>query len=250
MTCKNCGSQNIGKFCSECGQKSSVNRITFKYLVKEIPSSIFQINRGLFYTIKELVVRPSKTVSGYIVGKRVKLFKPFAYVVVLSTICSFISYLVSLYIRSNMSTKVVNVIQFEQADWHYYWYYARRFFTQYQSVFYFLMIPIISICSWAFFNKAYNFWENIVLNTYLTAQFNLLIILAQVIRLFNHGSISYTPFLILYFTYLGFVYAKFFNKNQRKKIFGLKVFLLMILIVLIYTTGLSLAGMMTPWWGI
>jgi hypothetical protein len=126
-----------------------------------------------------------------------------------------------------------------------------HFFDKYPSVFYFLMIPVISLLSWLFFRRSgYNYWENIILNVYLTAQFNLLLILAQLMRLFNDGTVNYTPFLIVYFSYLGFVYGMFFRNPQSKRVqHTLATFGLIAAVCLVYVTGLSFAGMMTPWWG-
>lgn len=56
INCKNCENQFEGHFCNQCGQKANVQRINFSYLVNEFSKGIFQIERGLFFTIKELFV--------------------------------------------------------------------------------------------------------------------------------------------------------------------------------------------------
>src|ERR1700741_2792774 len=106
------------------------------------------------------------------------------------------------------------------------------------------MVPVISLCTFIFYGKKYNYWEHFISNIYLTAQFNFLIIIVQIIRLFNQGNVSYTPFLIIFFTYLTIVYRRLFRSTEKPIAHSLKLAALMILIVLVYTTGLSLAGMM------
>lgn len=209
-------------------------------------SSVLDIERGFLFTLKELILRPAKSIRGYIEGKRVQFYKPFAYVIIMSTITSFLVY----YIEMNLHARYgYNYVQIDPNSFQYYLAIISVFFAKYQSLFYFLMIPIISICSWLFFLKRFNYWENIVLNTYITAQFNLLMIIAQITRLFTDGTVSYTPYLIVYFTYIGFVYSSFFTNPETKSVLTtLKMILLVFLIVMIYTTGLSLAGIMSPWW--
>lgn len=214
--------------------------------MNSIVSSVLEIERGFLYTLKELLVRPAQSIKGYVAGKRVKFYKPFAYVVIMSTITSFLVYLIDLNVHARFG---YNYVEIDENTFEYYLALTSIFFTKYQSLFYFCMIPIISICSWLFFVKRFNYWENIVLNTYITAQFNLLIIIAQLTRLFMDGTVSYTPYLIIYFTYIGFVYSRFFTKPDEKSLLTvIKMVILIILIVLIYTTGLSFAGIMSPWW--
>lgn len=246
MECKNCGTSFAGKFCPQCGQKANTKRVSFLNLLHEIPESIFQVERGFLFTIKGLFIRPAGFLSDYFAGKRIQYYKPLGYVIILSTLTSLISYLVNLYVRGRHGYVTASV-KLEGADLLLHK--SAIFFAEYNSVFYFLMIPIISLCSFIFFYKKYNYWEHFIANTYLTAQFNFLIILAQIWRVFNDGNVWYTPFLAIFFAYLSIVYEKLF-KVQTNKIWNrIKKILLFILIVFVYSTGLSLAGMMTPWWG-
>ncbi|MDH6353963.1 hypothetical protein M2132_000283 [Dysgonomonas sp. PH5-45] len=79
--CKNCNSTIKGNYCQNCGQATKTDRINFHYLVHEIQHSIFHVDKGILFTIKELLLRPSITIKGYLEGKRVNLFKPFGFVV-------------------------------------------------------------------------------------------------------------------------------------------------------------------------
>ena len=248
ITCKNCHFQYEGKFCPDCGQKADTERITYHSLAHEIPHSILHIDKGIFFTMKELFVRPAATLKEYMAGRRVKHFKPLAYVLILTAFSTFISHLVDSYLVSHgmsiTQTVAPTLLNRVVAN-------TSHFFDKYPSVFYFLMIPVISLLSWLFFrHSGYNYWENIILNIYLTAQFNLLLTLAQLLRLFNGGAVNYTPFLIVYFSYLGFVYGMFFRNAQSRRLqHTLATFGLIAAVCLVYVTGLSFAGMMTPWWG-
>ncbi len=62
MICKNCKQNFNGNFCNNCGQNSNVRKIDVKYLIDEIPNSIFQINRGFLFILKELFTRPGDSI--------------------------------------------------------------------------------------------------------------------------------------------------------------------------------------------
>jgi hypothetical protein len=91
MSCKNCGNQIQGNFCSNCGQNSKVDRLNLKTFSAELADSVFQVNRGFFYTLKELFIRPGHSIREFLDGRRKFLFKPIAYVFTFSTLYFLIS---------------------------------------------------------------------------------------------------------------------------------------------------------------
>lgn len=192
-------------------------------------------------------MRPAASMREYMAGRRVKHFKPLAYVLILTAVTTFVSHLVESYLfrealhsTITVRSSLLNRVLFSTG----------QFFGKYPSFFYFFMIPVISLITWLFFRRSgYNYWENVILNTYLTAQFNLLLLVATMLRLFNHGAVSYTPFLIIYFTYLALVYSFFFRTtHSRRWQHTFTVIALIVVVCFVYITGLSFAGMMTPWW--
>lgn len=69
MICKNCKNTFEGNFCNRCGQSSKVRKINFRYVLDEVPNSIFQIDRGFLFTVKELFTRPGHSIREFIKGK-------------------------------------------------------------------------------------------------------------------------------------------------------------------------------------
>jgi hypothetical protein len=246
MQCTNCLNTFEGRFCPACGQSARSGRITGSYVLHEMPHSILHVDKGLFHTMKELFVRPASTIAGYLAGQRAKHFKPLAYVVVLSALSSFVAHLVRGYLESHNDLATITL---ERTGVNVFIASVAPFFNHYQNVFYFLMIPIISLVTWAFFHKRYNYWEHIVVNTFLTAQFNLLLIAGHVFSLWNSGSFSLTPMLVLFFAYLAVVYSKLFAEPPAKRTSIGRTSAAIILVGLLYMTGLSFTGIMTIWWG-
>ena len=86
LTCKNCGNEFEGKFCNNCGQKASADRLTYKSLVETLMHGFLHVDKGFFYTIKMLFINPGELVVNYINCKRVKYFQPFPLLIILSAI--------------------------------------------------------------------------------------------------------------------------------------------------------------------
>ena len=89
--CKNCNHHLKGNFCSNCGQSANTHDINFGSIVHEIQHSVFHIDKGILYTTQQLFIRPGHTIREYIEGKRVKHFKPVAYILILSAIYTLIA---------------------------------------------------------------------------------------------------------------------------------------------------------------
>ena len=76
MNCKNCDKIVDGNFCAHCGQNIKVDKLNLPNFLTEVSDSVFQLNGGLFYTIKELFVRPGHTIREFLIGRRKGHFKP------------------------------------------------------------------------------------------------------------------------------------------------------------------------------
>lgn len=89
--CKNCNQLITANFCANCGQKK-FKRIDKKYIWDELQYTVFHTNKGLLYSVKNILKNPGKTAKEFIDGNRVNHYKPILLVFVLSGISAFISY--------------------------------------------------------------------------------------------------------------------------------------------------------------
>ncbi|MFR0678758.1 DUF3667 domain-containing protein [Dysgonomonas mossii] len=88
--CLNCNNEVYDKFCSKCGQSIQTSRVNSKEVFSELGYGLFHLNSGLFYTAKELLLRPAVTVRNYLSGKRVGYVKPFILLILCGVIYSFV----------------------------------------------------------------------------------------------------------------------------------------------------------------
>jgi Protein of unknown function (DUF3667)/Yip1 domain len=85
MNCKNCDTELSQNYCPNCGQPAKLKRIDAHYMQHEI-EHLLHFERGFLYTVKELVLRPGKTVREYLHDNRSRLVKPVVFIIVTSLI--------------------------------------------------------------------------------------------------------------------------------------------------------------------
>lgn len=83
--CKRCENEIINSFCSHCGQPRELKRINGKYVLSEV-GSVLNFEKGLLYTIRELIVRPGVNIRNFILGDRNRLVKPIIFIIICSLI--------------------------------------------------------------------------------------------------------------------------------------------------------------------
>ncbi len=77
--CANCTRPIDGadqKFCPACGQPTPAHRIDWHFLGHELEHSVLHMDRGVFYSLKELMLRPGHLMRDYLEGRRAKQVKP------------------------------------------------------------------------------------------------------------------------------------------------------------------------------
>ncbi|RZM22334.1 MAG: DUF3667 domain-containing protein [Pedobacter sp.] len=87
MICKNCNAEVESNFCPNCGQPASLKRIDGHYIVHEI-EHILHVERGILFTVKELIVNPGQNIRDYLSENRSRLVKPVIFIIVTSLIYS------------------------------------------------------------------------------------------------------------------------------------------------------------------
>lgn len=83
VICKNCRYRYEGSYCSMCRQSADTNRITWKEIWHYLLNALLSVDKGLFYTAKEMMLRPGKTISDYLQGKRIRHFNPLFFLILL-----------------------------------------------------------------------------------------------------------------------------------------------------------------------
>lgn len=83
--CKKCDSEFESNYCPNCGHPQIVERINGRYILSEI-ASVLNFQKGILYTIKELLIRPGQSIRTFISEDRNRLVKPIMFILITSLI--------------------------------------------------------------------------------------------------------------------------------------------------------------------
>ncbi len=151
-TCKQCGENGNGKYCNNCGQAYAIKRITISTIIHEIFHFFSHIDKGILYTLKQLIIAPGKPQLEYIEGHRAKHQKPFSMFFLCITTSALIFYWTNLLLYKHFNVGDASDVQF---------------FHQYMVVVTIVMLPVYTLITYVFFIKSkFNYAEIFVLLLY------------------------------------------------------------------------------------
>ncbi len=159
ITCLDCGHIFEGKYCNNCGQPANTNRFSLVYFFSHgIVYGIFNIEKGFFFSIKELFSRPGHSIREYIKGKRSKHVNYFTLLIIVS--------LISSMVRDYSSYHAADLVQRDKELLNL----IENIHLRYPKLFIISIIPVHAIFTYVIFYRVrYNFSEHLVLNTYKSA---------------------------------------------------------------------------------
>ena len=121
MNCKNCNREVNSKFCPDCGHPTSLKRIDGHYVVHEI-EHVLHFERGILFTIRELVTNPGQNIKNYLTENRSRLVKPIIFIIVTSiiyTLCNHFFHFEDGYVKYLDSKKSTTTEIFKWVQGHY-----------------------------------------------------------------------------------------------------------------------------------
>lgn len=216
-SCKNCNNNYNGNFCNICGQSSHTQKINFQYVLHEIQHSILHVDSGIFYTIKELFLRPGNSIREFIEGKRIKHFKPAAFVIILSLIYSFLEHKIDKI--TFIEDGLLGIVEGANYDDNHNdkEYKIFEWFIHHYSYTVLFLIPVFSLASFLAFKKSkYNYFEHLVLNNFLFGQITLIFILTIPLSLIFSNNYNVEIIRIVLAVIFAFwAYFQFFNSIRK-----------------------------------
>lgn len=204
--CLNCNNIVEDKYCGKCGQSIDVSQISIKHVIQELQYGLLHVNKGIFYTAKELIFRPGATVKNYLDGKRVKYTKSFIFLIIIGVIYSLIFHFFHYFPMEEMNNQNSPILDYIPL---YKWY------SQNYSLVLLSLIPFYSLSTfWLFSKKGYNYTEHLVLFSYLTGgKISLLLIIFPLIY-FTKSAHIYQAGQIVTEIYLIWGLSQFFRSTS------------------------------------
>ncbi|MFK7756209.1 MAG: DUF3667 domain-containing protein [Flavobacteriales bacterium] len=199
--------------------------------------SVLNIEKGVFYTVKELLFRPGKAVRKHMFKNRRLLLNPVRFLVLSTTLATFITFyymnessfntgfeqgFMNVETGNNTSNERVTKALIPMLI---------DLFKQFVNISYFFLVPAGALVSWLFLRKSYNVPELAVAHCYMWSMVNCFTIVFTPLMLVSDYAIIFLA--VLGFFYPFFFYTKFFNQGAKGFLKGvivnfLNYFLLMI----------------------
>lgn len=205
--CKNCNHKTKDHYCSYCGQRTSVDKVTFKETFKDLVDAIFSINGPLLTTLKMLVVNPGRIFNEYLSGKRKKYYRPVTFFILMTAIYLLIRWLIDYDPNSSTLLKVEDPYDSQILTK------ARNFMLLNIDKLLFAFVFALGLIMKLFFFKKHSLAEFLAVSFYLIGVYTVLTILnmfyIQYINKTFQGIHLIT--MLLYFIY---AMVSFFKNNK------------------------------------
>ena len=108
--CPTCGRHFVGNYCPQCGQSSKIGRYSFKKAFLLFLDVWGLGNRGMFRTIRDLLLRPGYMIRDYLSGMQMAYFPPFK--------MFFLLIALSLLVNTGMNIKLENHIEKQEKEYN------------------------------------------------------------------------------------------------------------------------------------
>lgn len=233
MNCKNCEVTLDGKFCSNCGQKADVARLTFVHVMHEFFHAFTHADKGFLLLAKRLVRAPGLVARQYVEGKRKQYFNPLSFIVITSAVNAYICLQTGYYAamsrangQGSGSGRMPEILKevFEFSDHN----------GKLLSLI--VAVPLLAFFSWLFFRRSkYAFPETFVLNSFIVGESHIIrmLIFIPLFLLFPaYVHLNLWIFEGLLLVYLIVAYKQFFGQHIFPTI--LKSVLTMVLFIIFY----------------
>ena len=187
--CKSCGFSGTGNYCSRCGQSYKTKRISIKELLRELFHFFTHIEKGFFYTLKQLIVSPGSMQLTYIEGKRIIHQKPFSMFLLCATITALFRYWIFYTVTKYYHADIIS---------------EAKYFHEYLVITYITLIPIYILITYLLFYKSgYNYAEVGVMMLYAISICFLIAGFISLIKfIYPHIDTAYVEFPVFTFYFL------------------------------------------------
>lgn len=157
--CKNCRAAVAGRYCSNCGQATSTARLDLHVVWHDLQHGLLHVHKGIFYTLRELFLRPGLTIRSYLDGQRIRHFQPLSMMIVLAALYAWLSHLVHRPMMTHdgiAGTTMAIIVDFVE---HHY------------ALAEVILLPVLALCSYLLFHsRGDRYVEWIVIHAFMASQ--------------------------------------------------------------------------------
>lgn len=202
-TCKNCNAEVNLNYCSNCGRPSNLKRIDKHYITHEI-EHVLHLERGILYSVKELLISPGRSVKHFITEDRSRLVKPVIFIIVTSLVYSLLNHFFHIedeYLEFNEKQQSTTGLIFKWVQEHY----------GYANI---IMGVFIAFWAKVFFRRyGYNLFEILILLCFVMGMGMLFMAVFAVIQGLSHINVmSIAGYMVV--IYCSWAIGQFFDGRK------------------------------------
>jgi hypothetical protein len=203
MNCKNCNAEVSLNYCPNCGQPVNIKRINGHYIAHEI-EHVLHFEKGILYTIRELLVSPGENVRHFVSENRSRLVKPIIFIIITSLLYTLTTHFFHIedgYVKYEDVKKSATGLIFKWVQDHY----------GYSNI---IMGMFVALWTKLFFKKySYNFYEILILLCFVMGMGMLFYTVFAIIQGFTHLNLMQIAG-ILSIAYFTWSIGQFFDKTK------------------------------------
>ncbi|MBB1139233.1 DUF3667 domain-containing protein [Myroides sp. WP-1] len=207
--CLSCNLEESGKFCSNCGQSLSIERIDRKYAIQEL-MKLTGYEKGFVYTVIALALRPGKVIRQYLDEDRQRITQPITFLILTSLIYTVVGH----YFKSDLIHTGMMKTMYGDS------YIFKLSFWVQQNYGYANLLMLVPITFWTrlLFNEhKYNTYETFVVTSLIMAEGMLLYTLQVALNFVFPKAILLNEFItaVVLFFYVGWAIGRFYGGTRR-----------------------------------
>ncbi len=237
-TCQNCGTPIRGKFCTECGQRTTVKRLTWRDGWNDFWSRVYGFDGMFPRTLKDLTLRPGHAAREYINGVRVRYYGPVGYLFLMVTLFLLVASMLDISMGEFFGSQQAGMAMQQTEGQAKLNQMIGDTIGENMRLFSFCIIPFITLMAMVFFRKSkLNFLEHSVMPLYLSGHVYWLSIITLLVykitgQLYQLNLLGMVVSVLLF----GFGYMQLMNYQGKVKAFikGIFVYLTSYVIFLIF----------------
>lgn len=235
--CKNCEIPIQGNYCANCGQKTSITKITFKETFQDIIAMFFSVNAPLLLTLKLTFLNPGKLFREFIAGKRKTYYKPVPFFILMTVL-----YVIIRTILNYNPMDGVDLKEFSDSEKVNLSMESGRFMAKNITNFLFFFVFTLGISMKLFFRKKYTLAEYIAIAFYLIGVYTFMVSLLMFCFTYIPMKWHWKPLsLMLMLLYFIYAFVSLFQDATFKTIIkGFFTYILAIVCFVVLSFGLSI----------
>jgi len=193
MNCLNCNSSVDNNFCPSCGQKTDTHPITFKhFMLHDLLHGVWHLEKGILFTLKEVITRPGQAALDYISGKRIRYYNVFYLALLIIALD-----VVLLHYKNSLIPEVENTIP-RAEDFG-------AFISRFSKIALFSLVPLLALNANLLFKRLrLNFTEHLIIGGITLLGILLISVFLFLFELLNQlgfpdgiGYLKVTAFLVM-----------------------------------------------------